>query len=99
MAFIIFYFFFLKKVEKVEKTVFFRANSQISNLNVLHKGLLLQDWVFRLGVLLFCYKHCEQCHCLSLARDSSIDLKSLVHEQKIPSITTLLYDLCGAQAV
>ena len=50
-------------------------------------------------VLLFCCKHCEQCHCLSLARDSSIDLKSLVHEQKIPSITTLLYDLCGAQAV
>ena len=28
-----------------------------------------------------------------------IDLKSLVHEQKIPSITTLLYDLSGAQAV
>ena len=43
-------FFLLKKFEKVEKTGFFRANTQISNLNVLHKGLLMQDWVFRLGV-------------------------------------------------
>ena len=50
MAFINLYFFLLKKFEKVEKTVFFRANTQISNLNVLHKGLLMQDWVFRLGV-------------------------------------------------
>ena len=53
MAFIFlfyFIFFFLKKFEKVEKTGFFRANTQISNLNVLHKGLLMQDWVFRLGV-------------------------------------------------
>ena len=39
----------MKKFKKVEKTGFFRANTQISNLNVLHKGLLLQDWVFRLG--------------------------------------------------
>ena len=50
MAFIIF-FFFIEKFEKFEKTVFFRANTQISNLNVLHKGLLMQDWVFRLGFL------------------------------------------------
>ena len=48
MAFII--FFFIEKFEKFEKTGFFRANTQISNLNVLHKGLLLQDWVFRLGL-------------------------------------------------
>ena len=41
----------MKKFEKVEKTVFFRANTQISNLNVLHKGLLMQDWVFRLGCI------------------------------------------------
>ena len=41
MAFIYIFFFFLKKFEKVEKTDFFRANPQISNLNVLHKGLLL----------------------------------------------------------
>ena len=54
MAFINFYFFLLKKFEKVEKTGFFRANTQISNLNVLHKGLLMQDWVFRLGMQLFC---------------------------------------------
>ena len=47
--FIIFFIFLLKKFERVEKTVFFRANTQISNLNVLHKGLLMQDWVFRLG--------------------------------------------------
>ena len=44
MAFIVF-FLLLKKVEK-----YFRANTQTSNLNVLHKGLLLQDWVFRLGL-------------------------------------------------
>ena len=50
MAFIIFFYFLLKKFEKVEKTGFFRANTQISNLNVLHKGLLMQDWVFRLGL-------------------------------------------------
>ena len=43
------FFFFFKKFEKVEKKVFFWANTQISNPNVLHKGLLLQDWVFRLG--------------------------------------------------
>ena len=48
MAFIIF-FFFIEKFEKFEKTGFFRANTQISNLNVLHKGFLLQDWVIRLG--------------------------------------------------
>ena len=49
MAFIIFFLLLLKKCEKVEKTGFFRANTQISNLNVLHKGLLMQDWVFRPG--------------------------------------------------
>ena len=42
----------MKKFEKVEKIGFFRANTQISNLNVLHKGLLMQDWVFRLGLQL-----------------------------------------------
>ena len=47
MAFII--FFFLNKVEKVEKTVFLGLILRFSNLNVLHKGLLMQDWVFRLG--------------------------------------------------
>ena len=57
MAFIIFFFFLLKKFEKVEKTGFFRVKKlgflglilRLSNLNVLHKGLLMQDWVFRLG--------------------------------------------------
>ena len=49
MAFIIFFIFFIEKFEKFEKTGFFRANTQISNLNVLYKGLLMQDWVFRLG--------------------------------------------------
>ena len=44
-------FFLIFWTQKSEKTGFFRANTQISNLNVLHKGLLLQDWVFRLGIL------------------------------------------------
>ena len=48
MAFII--FFFLKKFEKVEKTVFLGLILRFPNLNVLPKGLLLQDWVFRLGL-------------------------------------------------
>ena len=47
------FFFIIEKFEKFEKTGFFRANTQISNLNVLHKGLLLQDWVFRLGFCSF----------------------------------------------
>ena len=51
MAFIIFSLFLLKNLKNLEKLVFFRANTQISNLNVLHKGLLLQDWVFRLGIV------------------------------------------------
>ena len=34
----------------MKKPDFFRANTKISNLNVLHKGLLLQDWVFWLGL-------------------------------------------------
>ena len=50
MAFIIFFFFFFKKFEKVEKTVFLGLILRFSNLNVLHKGLLLQDWVFRQGI-------------------------------------------------
>ena len=47
MAFI---FFFLKKFEKVEKTVFLGLILRFSNLNVLHRGLLMQDWGFRLGM-------------------------------------------------
>ena len=39
MAFI---YFFLKKIEKVEKQ-FFWLILRFSNLNVLHKGLLMQD--------------------------------------------------------
>ena len=45
-----FIFFLIFWTRKSEKTGFFRANTQISNLDVLHKGLLLQDWVFRLGL-------------------------------------------------
>ena len=47
MAFII---FFIKKFEKVEKTGFLGLILRFLNLNVLHKGLLMQDWVFRLGI-------------------------------------------------
>ena len=43
-------FFFNFLNPKTWKTGFCRANTQISNLHVLHKGLLLQDWVFRLGL-------------------------------------------------
>ena len=39
--------FFLKK--KLKNQVFLGLILRFSNLNVLHKGLLLQDWVFRLG--------------------------------------------------
>ena len=49
MAFII-SFLLLKKFEKVEKTVFLGLILRFSNLNVLHKGILMQDWVFRLGM-------------------------------------------------
>ena len=52
MAFIIFFLLLLKKLEKVEKTVFLGLILRFSNLNVLHKGLLMQDWVFRLAVRL-----------------------------------------------
>ena len=48
MAFIRIVVVFLKKVEK---TGFLGLILRFSNLNVLHKGLLLQDWVFRLGVI------------------------------------------------
>ena len=40
-------FFFLKKFKNVGKTVFLGLILRFSNLNVI--GLLLQDWVFRLG--------------------------------------------------
>ena len=52
MAFIIFFSFNIEKFEKVEKTVFLGLILRFSNLNVLHKGLLMQDWVFRLGYTL-----------------------------------------------
>ena len=34
---------------KHKKTLFLGLILRFSNLNVLHKGLLMQDWVFRLG--------------------------------------------------
>ena len=34
---------------KQKKTLFLGLILRFSNLNVLHKGLLMQDWVFRLG--------------------------------------------------
>ena len=36
----------MKKFEKVEKLGFLGLILRFSNLNVLHKGLLMQDWVF-----------------------------------------------------
>ena len=44
-----FFFFFFEKIWKSWKNRFFGLILRFSNLNVLHKGLLLQDWVFRLG--------------------------------------------------
>ena len=44
-----FLFFKFSEPEKVKKTFFLGLILRFSNLNVLHKGLLLQDWVFRLG--------------------------------------------------
>ena len=35
--------------EKIKKLFFLGLILRFSNLNVLHKGLLLQDWVFGLG--------------------------------------------------
>ena len=37
-------------MKKLKKLVFLGLILRFSNLNVLHKGLLMQDWVFRLGV-------------------------------------------------
>ena len=50
MAFIIFYFFLLKKLKKL---FFLGLILRYSKLNVQHKGVLMQDWVFRLGLYLF----------------------------------------------
>ena len=38
-------------MKKLKKQVFLGLILRFSNLNVLHKGLLLQDWVFRLGIV------------------------------------------------
>ena len=35
--------------ENIKNSFFLGLILRFSNLNVLHKGLLLQDWVFRLG--------------------------------------------------
>ena len=43
---ITFNFFLLKKFKKV----FLGLILRFSNLNVLHKGLPMQDWIFRLGM-------------------------------------------------
>ena len=43
---LIFLFF---RPQKQKKTLFLGLILRFSNLNVLHKGLLMQDWVFRLG--------------------------------------------------
>ena len=47
--------FFIKKIKKKidpenMTNSFFLGLRKFSNLNVLHKGLLMQDWVFRLGL-------------------------------------------------
>ena len=55
MAFTIFFFKFFEP-ENVKKPGFLGLILRFSNLNVLHKGLLMQDWVSRLGAsLLFTF--------------------------------------------
>ena len=52
------------------KKLFFLWLRRFSNLNVLHTGLLMQDWVFRLGIpwshhkptLFWLIKCCRFCH-------------------------------------
>ena len=44
-----FLIFFLSNIFSHEKTVFLGLH-KFSNLNILHKDLLMQDWVFRLGL-------------------------------------------------
>ena len=46
--YIVFFLIFL--TPKTEKTLFWGLILRFLNLNVLHKGLLMQDWVFRLGI-------------------------------------------------
>ena len=48
LNFFFFYFFF--DPENMKKLGFFRLRKFL-NLNVLHKGRLMQDWVFILGFL------------------------------------------------
>ena len=51
----IIYIFYFFDPENRKKTLFLGLILRFSNLNVLHKGLLMQDWVFRLGSLLESY--------------------------------------------
>ena len=45
--FFIFYFF---DPENINNSLFLGLILRFSNLNALHKGLLMQDWEFRLGM-------------------------------------------------
>ena len=53
-----FFFLFLKKYFLGKNRVFLGLR-KFSNLNVLHKGLLMEDWVFRLGPAI--YLHSSIC--------------------------------------
>ena len=52
MAFIIFFSIFWKSLKKLKQLFFLGLILRFSNLNVLHKGLLMQEWVFGLGFFL-----------------------------------------------
>ena len=60
----IFFFFYWKNLKKLKKLVFLGLILRFSNLNVLHKGLLMQDWVFRLGFKLNKKSHLPNWCCL-----------------------------------
>ena len=62
------------------KNLVFLGLRKFSNLSVLHKGVLMQDWVFRLGLTLFTSmyiinpkdtKNCE-CDIVPIVKNSNI---------------------------
>ena len=60
---VIFYFF---DPENIKKLFFPGLILRFSNLKVLHKGLLMQDWIFRLGLIYISIFFGRAIHCLKV---------------------------------
>ena len=60
----LFFIFLTPKIEK--KTLFLGLILRFSNLNVLLKGLLMQDWVFRLGLIYISISFLGAIYCLKV---------------------------------